>query len=110
MSHTKQTRRVTPASRQHAFSQNEQRYRDLLESFSDGVTILTPDGLVLDINQRPLADAHLRREEVVGKPFTDLPAWSHDPPVQQPLREPAGEKSCALRPESIHEPRCIWTF
>ncbi len=86
MSHTKQTRRVTPASRQHAFSQNEQRYRDLLESFSDGVTILTPDGLVLDINQRPLADAHLRREEVVGKPFTDLPAWSHDPPVQQQLR------------------------
>src|SRR6266851_5590144 len=78
MSHTK--------SRQHAFSQNEQRYRDLLESFSDGVTILTPDGLVLDINQRPLADAHLRREEVVGKPFTDLPAWSHDPAVQQQLR------------------------
>jgi len=47
---------------------------------------LTPDGLVLDINQRPLADAHLRREEVVGKPFTDLPAWSHDPAVQQQLR------------------------
>ncbi len=47
---------------------------------------MTPDGLVLDINQRPLADAHLRREEVLGKPFTDLPAWSHDPPVQQQLR------------------------
>ncbi len=47
---------------------------------------MTPDGLVLDINQRPLADAHLRREEVVGKPFTDLPAWSHDPAVQQQLR------------------------
>ena len=61
-------------------------YRDLLESFSDGVTILTPDGLILDINQRPLADAHLRREGVIGKPFTDLPAWSHDPAVQQHLR------------------------
>src|SRR5260370_17196890 len=86
MSHTKQTRGVTPASRQHGFSRNEQRYRDLLEGFSDGVTILTPDGLVLDINQRPLADAHLRREEVVGKPFTDLPAWSHDPSVPQQFR------------------------
>jgi PAS domain S-box-containing protein len=77
---------LEPRHLQHAFSRNEQRYRDLLESFSDGVTILTPDGLVLDINQRPLADAHLRREEVVGKPFTDLPAWSHDPAVQQQLR------------------------
>ncbi|HEX6480538.1 MAG TPA: PAS domain-containing sensor histidine kinase [Ktedonobacteraceae bacterium] len=77
---------LEPAHLQDALSRNEQMYRDLLESFSDGVTILTPDGLVLDINQRPLAGAHLRREEVVGKPFTDLPAWSYDPAVQQHLR------------------------
>jgi PAS domain S-box-containing protein len=73
---------LEPPHLQDALSRNGQMYRDLLESFSDGVTILTPDGLVLDINQRPLADAHLRREEVVGKPFTDLPAWSYDPAVQ----------------------------
>ncbi|HEX7735753.1 MAG TPA: PAS domain S-box protein [Ktedonobacteraceae bacterium] len=65
---------------------NEQRYRDLLESFSDGVTIVTPDGLILDINQRPLADAHLRREEVIGTLFPDLPAWSANPVAQQQLR------------------------
>src|SRR5258708_17369575 len=75
-----------PLPFQDGFGQNEQLYRDLLESFSDGVTIVTPDGLVLDINQRPLADAHLQREEVVGKPLTDLPAWSSDPPAQEHLR------------------------
>jgi PAS domain S-box-containing protein len=75
-----------PLPLQDTLSGNEQRYRDLLESFSDGVTIVTPDGLILDLNQRPLADAHLRREEVVGTPFTDLPAWSCDPAVQQQLR------------------------
>ena len=75
-----------PPPLQHTLSRNEQMYRDLLESFADGVTILTPEGLVLDMNQRPLADAYLRREEVVGKPFTDLPAWSRDPAVQQQLR------------------------
>lgn len=84
MSKTSQTRRLT--RRRSETLLNEQAYRDLLESFSDGVTILTPDGLILDINQRPLLDAHLRREEVLGKPFTDLPAWSSDPAVQERLR------------------------
>jgi PAS domain S-box-containing protein len=77
---------VEPLHLQESWVRNEQTYRDLLESFSDGVTIVSPDGLVLDINQRPLDDAHLRREEVVGKPFTDLPAWSSDPAVQQQLQ------------------------
>jgi len=77
---------LEPLPLQDASSRNEQTYRDLLESFADGVTIVTPDGLVLDINQRPLANAHLRREEVVGKPLTDLPAWSSDPAVQKQLR------------------------
>jgi PAS domain S-box-containing protein len=75
-----------PLHPQHTLSQNDQMYRDLLESFADDVTIVTPEGLVLDINQRPLADAHLRREVVVGKPLTDLPAWSSDPAVQEQLR------------------------
>src|SRR5258706_1196518 len=78
--------KLEPPQLQDALSPNEQLYRDLLESFADGVTIVTPEGLVLDINQRPLADAHLRRAEGVGKPFSDLPAWSSDPAVQQQLR------------------------
>src|SRR5258707_15448797 len=77
---------LEPPHLQDALSRNEHMYRDLLESVADGVTIVTPDGLILDINQRPLADAHLRREEVVGTPMTDLPAWSSDPAVQQQLR------------------------
>ncbi len=77
---------LEPLPLQDALSGNEQLYRALLESVADGVTIVTLDGLVLDINQRPLADAHLRREEVVGKPLSDLPAWSSDPAVQQRLR------------------------
>jgi PAS domain S-box-containing protein len=77
---------LEPLPLQDGFGQNEQRYRDLLESVADGVIIVTPDGLILDINQRFLADAHLRREEVVGTPFTDLPVWSSDPDVQEHLR------------------------
>lgn len=72
---------------------NEQTYRDLLESFADGVTILTPDGLILDINQRPLEDAQLPREKVLGTPYANLPAWSHDPEAQQRLRTAIAQAS-----------------
>ncbi len=71
---------------QNDFNWKEQMSQGLLESFPDGVTILTPEGLILEINQRPLADARVRREEVVGKPFTEFPSWSYDPAVQQQLR------------------------
>ncbi|GHO80289.1 hypothetical protein KSD_80600 [Ktedonobacter sp. SOSP1-85] len=75
-----------PTLLQDALRQSEQRYRDLLESISDRVAVLTPEGLVLEISQRPLADARHRREEVVGKPFTETPWWSYTPAVQQQLR------------------------
>jgi PAS domain S-box-containing protein len=61
-------------------------YRNLLENFADGVAILTPDGLVLDMDQRSLACAQIRTEEAIGKPLTDFPLWSYDPVVQQQLR------------------------
>src|ERR1700730_10523898 len=77
---------LEPPHLQDALRRNEHMYRDLLESVADGVTIVTPEGLILDINQRPLADAHLRRGEVVGIPLSDLPAWCSDPAVQQQLR------------------------
>src|SRR5258706_5472046 len=74
-----------PALLQDALHQSEQRDQDLLESLSDGVAILTPEGLVLDINQRLIADAQTRREEVVGKQFTDFPSWSSAPAAGEQL-------------------------
>ncbi|GLV61102.1 hypothetical protein KDH_79190 [Dictyobacter sp. S3.2.2.5] len=75
-----------PQHLQDFYRQDEQIYRNLLEGFVGGVMILTPEGLILDINQRPLVDARIQREKVIGKPFADLPAWSYDPAVQQRLR------------------------
>lgn len=74
-------------SPQNVPGQNEQMYRDLLESFADSVIILTPDGLILDINRRPLTDGNIRLEEVIGRPITNLPTWSSDPLAQRQMRE-----------------------
>src|SRR5258708_11422978 len=84
---------LEPPHLQDAWRPNEQMYRDLLESVADGVTIVTPDGLILVRNQRHLVDAHLRRQQVVGTPMTDLPAWSSDPAVQQHLRAALAQAS-----------------
>ncbi|GHO45735.1 hypothetical protein KSX_38980 [Ktedonospora formicarum] len=70
----------------NALNPNEQMYRELLESLADGVVILTPDGLILDMNQRMLADVDLPREVVMGKPFADMPLWSYDPTLQEQVR------------------------
>ncbi|GHO60663.1 hypothetical protein KSB_91380 [Ktedonobacter robiniae] len=87
------------ARRQEMVPLSEQLYADILETISDRLVILTPDGMVLAISQRPLEDAHLRREEVVGKPFTDTPWWSYAPPVQQQLRAAIEQAS---RREIVH--------
>lgn len=70
---------------QDALCQSELRYWDLLESVSDRVAILTPDGLVLEIGQRLLADARSRREEVIGRPFVETSWWSYAPEIQRQL-------------------------
>lgn len=75
-----------PTRYQDALRQSDQRYRDLLESVSDRVAILSPDGLVLEISQRLLADARSRREEVIGRPFAETSWWSYASEAQQQLR------------------------
>jgi hypothetical protein len=51
-----------------------------------GFVFLTPEGIVLDLNEVPLDDAQIRREEVVGKPLVEGPWWSSSPPSQAQLR------------------------
>jgi PAS domain S-box-containing protein len=82
-----------PTRLQNTLRQSERRYQDLLERISDGVGILTPEGLVLEINQPPLTHAQVRREEVVGKPLTQTPWWSYAPATQEQLRAAIAQAS-----------------
>jgi PAS domain S-box-containing protein len=44
--------------------------------------VLSADGVVLAVNDGPLAAAGLRREQVVGKPFPDTPWFAGNPAVR----------------------------
>jgi PAS domain S-box-containing protein len=59
---------------------------DILENMYVGVGFLTPEGILLEINEAPLADAQLRREEVIGYPFAETPWWTCYPESQEQLR------------------------
>ena len=49
-------------------------------------SVLTPEGIVLEINEVPFAEAQLRREEVIGHPLAEARWWSFYPTSQAQLR------------------------
>ncbi|GHO56706.1 PAS domain S-box protein [Ktedonobacter robiniae] len=72
--------------RQETSSPDEHLAADVLENMYVGVGFLTPEGILLDINEAPLADAQVRREEVIGQPFAQTPWWTFYPASQDQLR------------------------
>jgi PAS domain S-box-containing protein len=62
-----------PALRQEMVHQRASFYIDVLENVHAGIVFLTPEGIVLDLNEVPLDEAQIRREEIVGKPLVEAP-------------------------------------
>ncbi|EFH83499.1 PAS domain S-box protein [Ktedonobacter racemifer] len=75
-----------PLPRWETFVPDEHLADDVLKNLYVGVGCLTPEGILLEINEVPLADAQIRREEVIGQPFAQTPWWSFYPASQQQLR------------------------
>ena len=71
--------------------EQEARARAILNSLIFFVTLLTPDGIILDVNAAALATANLDASDVVGKHFWDTYWWSHDADAREELRR------CVLR-------------
>src|SRR5260370_38981352 len=64
------------------------KYREIFNHASwFAIGVLTRDGRVLEISNIVLDESGLRLEEVVGKPFVELPAWSHSTEAQEQIRE-----------------------
>jgi len=60
--------------------------REVLDSIFAFVAILSPDGVLLEVNRAPLEPAGLKREDVIGKPFVETYWWSSRPESQAQLR------------------------
>ncbi|HEX4713820.1 MAG TPA: PAS domain S-box protein, partial [Ktedonobacteraceae bacterium] len=75
-----------PARSPETFPQGERLSIEDLDGLQTRIGILTPEGIVLDINEVPLDAAQVRREEVIGKPLAETPWWSFAPASQEQLR------------------------
>ncbi|WP_321488207.1 PAS domain S-box protein [uncultured Hyphomonas sp.] len=67
--------------------EQEERARAILNSLISFVTLLTPDGIILEVNDSALATANLSQSDVVGKYFWDTYWWSHDADAREELRQ-----------------------
>src|SRR6266851_2560374 len=78
--------RRAPARRQEMFPTSQPLSVAVLDGLHARIGVLTPEGIVLEINEAPLDGAHLRREEVIGRPLAETPWWSFSPASQEQLR------------------------
>lgn len=58
---------------------SEQHLRSVLDSLFTYVGVLTPDGILIEINRAPLAAAGLNKTGVIGRPLADCPWWEDLP-------------------------------
>jgi len=68
------------------FADREAHLRRVINNQLGLVGVIDRDGILLEVDDRSLAIAKARREEVIGKHFADAPWWNYDPAVAQQMR------------------------
>jgi two-component system, LuxR family, sensor kinase FixL len=67
--------------------ESERRFRAIFNSTYQFIGLLGPDGTVLEANQTALDFIGLSNADVIGKPFWEVPWWTHSPHLQQRVRD-----------------------
>lgn len=70
-----------------ALVENDLKLRSLFNQSFQFTCILSPSGVLEEVNQSGLDFAGCKVQNVVYKPFWMTPWWKHDPKVQQELKE-----------------------
>lgn len=67
--------------------ESERRFRALFNQRGELAGFITPDGTVTDANARALKMIGAQSSEIVGRKFWETPWWTHDPALQERLRQ-----------------------
>jgi PAS domain S-box-containing protein len=68
-----------------AIQESERKFRAVFNYTFEYITLLTPDGTVLNMNYGPLDFMQINYEDVEGKAFWELSLWGSNPAVQQQI-------------------------
>ena len=81
-------RDVTEAvNAEQALEDSRQHLHNVLDSLFAFVGVLTPEGVLIEVNRAALQAAGLAREQVLGRHFAETYWWAWSPEVQGRLRE-----------------------
>ncbi|MEG3876929.1 ATP-binding protein [Microcoleus sp. herbarium7] len=66
--------------------ESERRFRAIFDSSFQLTKLLTPEGIVLEVNETALNFAELRSEDIVGRPIWEQPIWELSPNAKAQLK------------------------
>lgn len=72
---------------QTALLESEQRFHAIFDQMFQFIGLLTPEGILLEVNQTALDFGGLARKDVIGKPFWEARWWTISPQTQEQLQE-----------------------
>jgi len=72
---------------EQALTESERRFGGIFEQTLHLISLLDPQGTILEINQPALSFMRQPRVQIVGNQLSESPLWGHDSGVQQQVRE-----------------------
>lgn len=78
------TDRVTA---EQALRESQQRFQAIFDQMYQFVGLLTPEGILLEVNQTALAFGGFGREDVIGRPFWEVGWWNFALETQTQLKQ-----------------------
>lgn len=67
--------------------ETEERLRKVLDNLAAFVGVMTPDGVLIEVNRSALEASNVTLEEVTGKAIDQTESWGYDPSIQAQVRD-----------------------
>lgn len=67
--------------------ETEERLRKVLDNLAAFVGVMTPDGVLIEVNRSALEASNVTLEEVTGKAIDQTESWGYDPNIQAQVRD-----------------------
>ena len=67
--------------------ESERRFRAIFDSSFQLTKLLTPEGVVLEVNETALDFTGMRSDDIVGRPIWEQPIWEQSPNAKEQLKE-----------------------
>ncbi|MCP4724510.1 MAG: PAS domain S-box protein, partial [bacterium] len=84
---------------------SKERFRVILDQTFQFIGLMTPDGILIEVNKTALNFSGIDEADVIGKPFWETPWWTHSKELQNKLQEAVKQASAGefIRFEATHQ-------